>query len=47
MRKAKFLKTGEIVNIHNIDYCGNGQDYATIEKDEVEDGIDEEPNIEI
>lgn len=33
MRKAKFLKTGEIVNIHNIDYCGNGQDYATIEKD--------------
>ena len=33
MRKAKFLKTGEIVNVHNIDYCGQGMDVALIERD--------------
>ena len=33
MRKAKYLKTGETVNVHNIDYCGQGMDVALIEKD--------------
>ena len=33
MRKAKYWKTGETVNVHNIDYCGQGMDVALIEKD--------------
>ena len=33
MRKAKYLKTGDTVNVHNIDYCGQGMDVALIEKD--------------
>ena len=33
MRKAKLLKTGEIVNVHDIDYAGQGMDSALIEKD--------------
>ena len=33
MRKAKYFKTGETVNVHNIDYCGQGMDVALIEKD--------------
>ena len=33
MRKGKYLKTGEIVNVHNIDYCGQGMAVALIERD--------------
>lgn len=33
MRKAKLLETSEIVNVHDIDYAGQGMDSALIEKD--------------
>lgn len=32
MRKAKYLKTGKIVNVHNIEYCGEGLNTALIEE---------------